>query len=123
SDEDGSIPMVNVNPAAAIGLVSDEKMSSAWSAGGRIGWLAFPSLLTYVSAGYTQATFDRTNLNVAFGPPFFPLGVPASAFIDKKTYNNGWILGPGDEYASNFLPGLVWTTDIRFCHLERELKA
>ena len=93
-------------------------MSSAWSAGGRIGWLAFPSLLTYFSAGYTQATFDRTNLSVAFGPPFFPLGIPTSAFIDKKTYK-GWFLGAGDEYAIGFLPGLFWKTEYRFSEFDR----
>ena len=44
-----------VNPPAVIGALGDERMSSAWSIGGRIGWLASPSLLTYVSAGYTEA--------------------------------------------------------------------
>ncbi len=92
-------------------------MSSVWSAGGRIGWLAFPSLLTYFTGGYTEATFDRTNLNVAFGPPFFPLGVPASALIDKKTYK-GWFLGAGDEYALGFLPGLFLKTEYRFSEFD-----
>jgi outer membrane immunogenic protein len=118
-DYDWSSLKGHLNPAAAIGLVGDEKMSSAWAAGGRIGWLAFPSLLTYFSAGYTQATFDRTNLSVAFGPPFFPLGLPTSAFIDKKTYK-GWFIGAGDEYAISFLPGLFWKTEYRFSEFDRE---
>jgi outer membrane immunogenic protein len=95
------------------------KMSSAWAVGGRIGWLAFPSLLTYFTGGYTQATFDRTNLTVAFGPPFFPLGLPTSAFIDKKTYK-GWFIGAGDEYAISFLPGLFWKTEYRFSEFDVE---
>src|SRR5450432_1476181 len=41
--------------------VGSEKMSSAWSAGARAGWLVTPNLLTYFSAGYTQATFNRTD--------------------------------------------------------------
>jgi outer membrane immunogenic protein len=98
-----------VNPPAVIGALGDEKMSAAWSVGGRIGWLASPSLLTYVSGGYTEATFDRTNLNFAFGPPF---GVSAGVFIDKTTYN-GYFIGAGDEYALNFLPGLFWKTEYR----------
>jgi outer membrane immunogenic protein len=98
-----------VNPPAVIGALGDEKMSSAWSVGGRIGWLALPGLLTYVSAGYTEATFDRTNLNFAFGPPF---GVSAGVFIDRNTYN-GYFIGVGDEYALNFLPGLFWKTEYR----------
>jgi len=88
--------------------------------GWRAGWLGgvaqFSDLFT---AGYTQATFDRTNLSVAFGPPFFPLGVPTSAFIDKKTYK-GWFLGAGDEYAINFLPGLFWKTEYRFSEFDVE---
>ncbi len=118
-DYDWSSLKGKLNPPAAVGLVGDEKMSSAWSAGGRIGWLAFPSLLTYFSAGYTQATFDRTNLTVAFGPPFFPLGLPTSAVIDKKTYK-GWFIGGGDEYAINFLPGLFWKTEYRFSEFDVE---
>ena len=89
------------------------------SVGGRVGWLAFPSLLTYFTGGYTQATFDRTNLSVAFGPPFFPVGLPANALIDKKTYK-GWFLGAGDEYAINFLPGLFWKTEYRFSEFDVE---
>ena len=118
-DYDWSSIKGHLNPPAAIGLVGDEKMSSAWSVGGRVGWVVLPSFLTYFTAGYTQATFDRTNLSVAFGPPFFPLGVPTSAFIDKKTYK-GWFLGAGDEYAINFLPGLFWKTEYRFSEFDVE---
>jgi outer membrane immunogenic protein len=87
--------------------VGQEKMSSAWSGGGRVGWLAFPSLLTYFSAGYTEATFDRVNFNFVF-PPFAPTGF----FLDKATYH-GYFIGAGDEYALNFLPGLFWKTEYR----------
>jgi outer membrane immunogenic protein len=118
-DYDWSSIKGHLNPPAAVGLVGDEKMSSAWSVGGRIGWLAFPSLLTYFTGGYTQATFDRTNLSVAFGPPFFPVGLPANALIDKKTYK-GWFLGAGDEYAISFLPGLFWKTEYRFSEFDVE---
>ena len=83
-DYDWSSIKGHLNPPAAIGLVGDEKMSSAWSVGGRVGWVVLPSFLTYFTAGYTQATFDRTNLSVAFGPPFLPVGLPANALIDKK---------------------------------------
>jgi outer membrane immunogenic protein len=90
-----------------------EKMSSAWSVGGRVGWLAFPGLLTYFSAGYTEATFDRTNLS------FFPAiaGNVNVLYFDKQTYK-GWYLGAGDEYALNFLPGLFWKTEYRFSRFD-----
>jgi outer membrane immunogenic protein len=102
-------------------LVGDEKMSSAWSVGGRVGWVVLPSFMTYFTGGYTQATFDRTNLNVAFGgvPIVLPPNIPTSAFIDKRTYK-GWFLGAGDEYAINFLPGLFWKTEYRFSEFDVE---
>jgi outer membrane immunogenic protein len=63
-------------------LVGDEKMSSAWSVGGRVGWLVTPNLLTYFSGGYTEATFDRTNLSL-----LSTLGGSSGnlAFLDKRT--------------------------------------
>ena len=118
ADYDWSSLKGKVNPPAAVGLVGDEKMSSAWAVGGRVGWVVLPSLLTYFTGGYTQATFDRTNLSIAFGAPFvLPPGIPASAFIDKRTYK-GWFLGAGDEYAINFLPGLFWKTEYRFSEFD-----
>ena len=48
-----------------------EKMDYQWSAGGRIGVLVTPSLLTYFSAGYTEAHFNGFNLfngSLANGP-------------------------------------------------------
>jgi outer membrane immunogenic protein len=95
----------NVQPIPL--LAGNEKMSSAWSFGGRAGWLITPSLLTYFSLGYTEATFDRTNLSV----PSVPVG-PTIFFMDKQTYK-GWYLGAGDEYALSFLPGLFWKTEYR----------
>jgi outer membrane immunogenic protein len=120
-DYDWSSLKGHLNPAAAIGLVGDEKMSSAWSVGGRVGWVVLPSFMTYFTGGYTQATFDRTNLNVAFGgvPIVLPPNIPTSAFIDKRTYK-GWFLGAGDEYALNFLPGLFWKTEYRFSEFDVE---
>jgi outer membrane immunogenic protein len=47
ADYDWSSIKGKLNPPAAIGLVGDEKESSAWAVGGRVGWLAFPSLLTF----------------------------------------------------------------------------
>ena len=96
------------------GLIGHEKMSSAWAVGGRIGWVALPSLLVYFSGGYTEATFDRTDFSsVAF--PIQPGG--PFAFIDKRTYK-GWFLGAGDEYALSFVPGLFWKTEYRFSEFD-----
>jgi hypothetical protein len=95
--------------------IGDEKMSSAWAVGGRVGWLVTPSLLTYFSGGYTEATSDRQNYTFDF-PPF---GVPTGFYTDKQTYK-GWFLGAGTEYALGFLPGLFWKTEYRFSSFDTQ---
>lgn len=92
-------------------LTGREKLSSSWFVGGRIGWVATPSLLVYFSAGYTESTFDRFNLHPFLGPDV--------NFIDKQTYK-GYFLGAGDEYALSFLPGLFWKTEYRFSDLDTQ---
>ncbi len=38
----------------------DEKMTWAWAAGGRLGYLPWDTLMVYISGGYTQAHFNGT---------------------------------------------------------------
>ena len=95
-------------------LVAQEKMTSAWSVGGRIGWLVTPSLLTYFSAGYTEAKFDSQNYTNLNGPPF---GVLQNVYTPGQTYK-GYFIGAGDEYALKFLPGLFWKTEYRFSEFD-----
>jgi outer membrane immunogenic protein len=109
-DYDFSSLKANVTPVFS--LIGQEKMSSAWSVGGRVGWVALPGLLTYFSGGYTEATFDQVNLSSVALPP-----TPPTFFFDKRTYK-GWFLGAGDEYALNFLPGLFWKTEYRFSEFD-----
>ena len=93
-----------------------EKMDYQWSAGGRIGLLVTPSLLTYFSAGYTEAHFNGFSLlngSLANGP----IGAATGNFIGGRTYS-GYFLGAGDEYALSFLPGLFWKTEYRFSDLD-----
>ena len=56
-----------------------EKLSSKWAVGGRIGWLVTPSLLTYFSGGYTEAKFDRVDIN-------FNLAPATVGFLNGQTY-------------------------------------
>jgi outer membrane immunogenic protein len=91
-----------------------EKMRSAWSIGGRAGWLVTPGLLTYFSGGYTEANFGQIDL--------FSTGIPSTALnlnIGSRTYK-GWFLGAGDEYALGFLPGLFWKTEYRFSEFDTQ---
>jgi outer membrane immunogenic protein len=94
----------------ALGTLSGNvKESSAWYAGGRIGYLVTPGLLTYFDAGYTEARFNQVNYALPSGTVFDTL--PA------QTYR-GWFLGGGTEYALSFswLPihGLFWRNEYRF---------
>ena len=91
-------------------LFGDEKMSSSWTAGGRVGWLITQNLLTYFSGGYTEARFDQVNFHGNLNPP--PI-----IYMNGRTYK-GWFLGAGDEYALNFLPGLFWKTEYRLAEFD-----
>lgn len=90
-----------------------EKELGSWAAGGRIGYLVTPSLLTYVEGGWTQARFSQIDFVYAgaVGPP-----VPFGFDVGAHNYN-GWFLGGGTEYAlSGIVPihGLFWRTEYRY---------
>jgi outer membrane immunogenic protein len=90
----------------------EEKQTSAWSVGGRIGWVIFPQLLTYFSGGYTQSHFNAADF------AFFGCGSCGSDTIGSRTYK-GWYLGGGDEYALSFMPGLFWKTEYRLAEYKK----
>ncbi len=94
------------------GIIGKETKSGAWAAGGRIGYLVTPTLLTYFDGGYTEARFDQINFNT-LTPPAVPVGLD----IGAHTYN-GWFLGGGVEYALNMswvpIHGLFWRTEYRY---------
>jgi outer membrane immunogenic protein len=80
-------------------VTANEKESSAWYAGGRIGYAITPGFLTYFDGGYTQTHFNQMNFNTAFGTP---VGISIAA-----TNYHGWFLGGGtDTSLADWLPGL-----------------
>jgi outer membrane immunogenic protein len=87
---------------------ADEKEDSAWAVGARLGYLINPTLLTYVSGGYTQTRFDQLTFSLSIAP--FPLTGSAAA---ANTYQ-GWFIGGGVEYDLGWLPGLFWRTEYRY---------
>jgi outer membrane immunogenic protein len=90
-----------------------EKLTSAWAVGGRIGYLITPSILTYVSGGYTEARFSGADLFRPSAPPSATsLSVPAHTY-------SGWFLGGGYEYNLSWLPGLFWRTEYRLAEYDR----
>jgi outer membrane immunogenic protein len=93
-------------------VTGSEKETGAWYAGGRIGYLLTPSLLTYFDAGYTETRFDQVDfLSV--------LAAPVSTGLDLAAHTyHGWFLGGGTEYALNMswipIHGLFWRTEYRY---------
>jgi outer membrane immunogenic protein len=91
-----------------VGLVNGEmKLKDSWAAGGRIGYLVTPQLLTFVSAGFTEAKFNGLSYVSLF------TGLPTGLAIPSQRYH-GWFIGGGTEYALNWFPGLFWKTEYRF---------
>jgi outer membrane immunogenic protein len=95
------------------GIAGEEKESSAWAVGGRIGYLVTPNVFTYWNGGYTESRFDQINLSLTSSP--FTL----ENVIGAHTYH-GWFVGGGTEISlSGFfglpLPaGLFWRSEYRF---------
>jgi outer membrane immunogenic protein len=96
-----------------LGFIGHEKLTSAWAVGGRIGYLITPSILTYVSAGYTEARSSGADLFVRSVSP-----TPTGFSVPAQTYS-GWFLGGGYEYNLGWLPGLFWRTEYRLAEYDR----
>jgi outer membrane immunogenic protein len=111
---DGSVSNIHGNVQAfnlLIPISADEKQSSSWAVGGRVGYVVFPKLLTFVSGGWTQARFDQMNFqSTIIGLPL-PPGISITA---PATNYNGWFIGGGTEYGFDFMPGLFWKTEYRY---------
>jgi outer membrane immunogenic protein len=90
------------------------KQTSAWSVGGRIGYLVVPQFLTYFSGGYTEAKFNGGTGICATG---------ACAAIGTLPHHSfsGYFLGGGTEYAfSWFGPGWTIKSEYRLAEYSRE---
>lgn len=107
SDMSGRHTGGNVNIGLQYGV---EKLRSSWAVGGRAGVLVTPQLLTYVSGGYTEATFESFNYVNAIFPV---IGVPNGLQLPGRTHG-GWFIGGGTEYALGWLPGLFWKNEYRW---------
>jgi outer membrane immunogenic protein len=104
--EGGSIRGTSTFP----GVVGTETETSSWAAGGRIGALVAPRVLTYFDGGYTQATLSSVGYNLAIAG-----GGPTGIGLAGQTYD-GWFIGGGFEYALDWLPisGLFLKTEYRY---------
>jgi outer membrane immunogenic protein len=93
--------------AGPFGYTGQLKNDWSWSAGGRIGYVALPGLLTYLNAGYTEANFKQVNyVDAANGL--------ATGLVLPSQRRDGWFVGGGTEYAITQIPGLFWKSEYRF---------
>jgi outer membrane immunogenic protein len=98
ADYDFSSIKGTINRGAGGALVPF-KQDSAWSAGGRIGYLVVPQLLTYFSGGYTSARFAA--------------GTDTGGTVTWPNQDfSGYFLGSGTEYM--IAPGWFVKTEYRY---------
>ncbi len=91
---------------ASVDLVGAEKESSAWAAGGRIGYLVTPQILAYVNGGWSSTRFN--------GVSFIAADTGAATGVTLPSHNfNGGFIGTGTEIAVAF-PGLYWRSEYRY---------
>ncbi len=88
------------------GRVGTEKESSAAAAGGRIGYLVTPQILTYVNGGFSWTRFDGIAFNSVV------TGAASGLTLPSHTFNGGFI-GGGTEIAVAAFPGLYWRSEYR----------
>ena len=115
----GSNSPSEIFPAAGPGITpitANVSEQSAWNVGARVGYLLTPSIMTYISGGYTEARFVQSG-------EFQTLGGAAIGFGYPNFTAQGWFLGGGTETAvSDWLPGLpaglFLRTDYRFAEYQ-----
>ena len=85
-----------------------QTMRAAWYAGARAGVLVTPTLLTYISGGWTGGHINQIDI-------LFADGSPRGLYLPSQNLT-GWFIGGGTEYALTMLPinGLFWKTEYRY---------
>ncbi|MBY9051555.1 hypothetical protein K7462_30200, partial [Pseudomonas fluorescens] len=99
------------------GIVGTEKLKYAWAAGGRLGYLVAPNVLSYVNAGYTGTYWSgSTLLNSDNGN--------ASGLHTDKFNTGGAFVGGGVENNLNIFgiaaPGWFMKTEYRAAYLDKK---
>ncbi len=104
---------------ASVGLSATDKqtLNWQWAVGARLGYLVTPYLLTYGTAGYTEANFSGATYHTQ-GIGTGGIDVLTGVHINSQTYH-GWFIGTGDEYSlAKWLPGLFWKTEYRYSRFD-----
>lgn len=88
------------------------KETSAWYAGGRIGYLPYQNLLTFVSGGWTATRFENSAEYLTL------TGLTLTQGYNPNYTVNGWFIGGGYEYRLPFAQNLTWKTEYRFAQYQ-----
>ncbi len=92
-----------------------EKMTEAWAAGVRVGYLVAPNVLSYVNAGYSGSHWSGTTLfdTITGGP---------AGFHTDGFDRTGWFVGGGVENNLDIfgiqMPGLFMKTEYRAAYYD-----
>jgi outer membrane immunogenic protein len=123
---DGDWSNIKGDQDLVTGLNGEAKLRWSWAVGGRIGVLVTPSLLTYFSGGYTEASFHEvdyiaspTALAIPAGLAFAIGSGPSGLQLAAQRYR-GYFLGSGAEYAIGWWPGLFWKSEYRLADYRSE---
>jgi outer membrane immunogenic protein len=102
---------------ASIFSVGTTKMETAWAAGGRVGYLIAPNVLSYVNGGYTGTYWTGSTLVGSL------TGTPVGLHTDSFN-TQGWFVGGGVENNLSFFginaPGWFMKTEYRAAYLDRK---
>jgi outer membrane immunogenic protein len=93
-----------------VALTGSEKLRDTWAAGGRLGYLVAPNVLSYVNAGYTQSFWSSSQLATINGT--------APPVVSTPSFSKGgWFVGGGVENNLNIFgisaPGWFMKTEYR----------
>jgi outer membrane immunogenic protein len=111
TDLKGTVQGSNFTATGGAGptVAANEKETGSWQAGLRLGYLPYPNLMTFVSAGWTEARFSQRDYVSLI------TGLPTGISLPQHDYT-GWFLGGGTEYGVPWagFRGLFWKTEYRF---------
>jgi outer membrane immunogenic protein len=109
----------NINDPAVLpnAITGKIKMQDAWAAGGRLGYLVAPNVLSYVNAGYSGSHWSGATMVSALSGG--PTGVHTNNFN-----SNGFFVGGGVENNLNIFgitaPGWFMKTEYRAAYYDRK---